>query len=128
MGVDAAKDDLEWTVAEDHRIQTPVLKVENAAISYETRRGDVQADEDGHEQHQGRAAHSHGGLRLRADLADEEHVYERLARLKDTARDHGQRKAQNAPGDGIVREVATGHSPRFRLSFPDGPVRATGKP
>ncbi len=30
----------------DHRIQTPILKVENLAISYETRKGDVQAVRD----------------------------------------------------------------------------------
>jgi ABC-type phosphonate transport system ATPase subunit len=46
MGADAAKKDLEWSIQEDHRVQTPVLKVENAAISYATRRGDVQAVRD----------------------------------------------------------------------------------
>ncbi len=38
--------ELEWTVAEDHKIKTPVLKAENVAISYETRRGDVDAVRD----------------------------------------------------------------------------------
>jgi peptide/nickel transport system ATP-binding protein len=46
MSADAAKKDLEWSIQEDHRVQTPVLKVENAAISYQTRRGDVQAVRD----------------------------------------------------------------------------------
>ena len=31
MDADAAKKDLEWSIQEDHRVQTPVLKVENAA-------------------------------------------------------------------------------------------------
>jgi len=33
-------------MATNHRIQTPILKVENLAISYETRKGDVQAVRD----------------------------------------------------------------------------------
>jgi len=39
--------DSEWsTDTDDHRIKTPILKVENLAISYETRKGDVQAVRD----------------------------------------------------------------------------------
>ena len=39
--------DFEWsTDTDDHRIKTPILKVENLAISYETRKGDVQAVRD----------------------------------------------------------------------------------
>jgi len=37
--------DLELVV-EDHRVKTPILKIENLAISYETRRGDVNAVRD----------------------------------------------------------------------------------
>ena len=33
-------------VVEDHRVKTPILKIENLAISYETRRGDVNAVRD----------------------------------------------------------------------------------
>ena len=33
-------------VTEDHRVKTPILKIENLAISYETRRGDVNAVRD----------------------------------------------------------------------------------
>jgi peptide/nickel transport system ATP-binding protein len=35
-----------WTVDDSHRIKTPVLKLQNLAISYETRRGDVDAVRD----------------------------------------------------------------------------------
>jgi len=39
--------DFAWnTDTDDHRIKTPILKVEDLAISYETRRGDVQAVRD----------------------------------------------------------------------------------
>jgi len=39
--------DFEWsTDTDDHRIKTSILKVENLAISYETRKGDVQAVRD----------------------------------------------------------------------------------
>jgi peptide/nickel transport system ATP-binding protein len=39
--------DLSWPVeADNHRIKTPILKVENLAISYETRYGDVPAVRD----------------------------------------------------------------------------------
>ncbi len=39
--------DFEWsTDTDDHRIKTPILKVENLAISYETRKGDVKAVRD----------------------------------------------------------------------------------
>ena len=33
-------------IIEDHRVKTPILKIENLAISYETRRGDVNAVRD----------------------------------------------------------------------------------
>jgi peptide/nickel transport system ATP-binding protein len=38
--------ELEWTVDDSHRVQTPVLRVRELAISYETRRGDVDAVRD----------------------------------------------------------------------------------
>ena len=39
--------DFEWIMdMDDHRIKTPILKVENLAISYQTRRGDVDAVRD----------------------------------------------------------------------------------
>ncbi len=39
--------ELEWiTEVDDHRIKTPVLQVEDVAISYETRKGDVPAVRD----------------------------------------------------------------------------------
>ncbi len=39
--------DFEWTTdTDDHRIKTPILKVENLAISYATRTGDVPAVRD----------------------------------------------------------------------------------
>jgi len=41
MGVE-----LEWIVDTEYRIKTPVLKVENLAVSYETRKGDVPAVRD----------------------------------------------------------------------------------
>jgi len=37
---------LEWITEADHRIKTPVLQVEDLAISYETRKGDVPAVRD----------------------------------------------------------------------------------
>ncbi len=37
---------LEWITESDHRIKTPVLQVEDLAISYETRKGDVPAVRD----------------------------------------------------------------------------------
>ncbi len=46
MNTDREKSNAEWTFESDHRIKTPVLKVTNLAISYETRRGDVNAVRD----------------------------------------------------------------------------------
>jgi len=37
---------LEWTVDDSHRVKTPVVRVRELAISYETRRGDVDAVRD----------------------------------------------------------------------------------
>jgi peptide/nickel transport system ATP-binding protein len=46
MDADREMNGLQWVVEDDHRIKTPVLKTENLAISYETRRGDVNAVRD----------------------------------------------------------------------------------
>jgi peptide/nickel transport system ATP-binding protein len=46
MAANRGSANLQWVVDEDHRIKTPVLNIQNLAISYATRRGDVDAVRD----------------------------------------------------------------------------------
>jgi peptide/nickel transport system ATP-binding protein len=46
MSANRESNDLQWVIDDEHRLTTPVLNVRELAISYETRRGDVDAVRD----------------------------------------------------------------------------------